>query len=101
VHNALGIRQRGLYCCKDTFVSSALKAGVRIERLEEQVGVSYAVLRKHYARWLYEDERDDELRVLAKAADPRLLGAGLSPQIVPPTAKSLKDRVVPGGIEHR
>jgi integrase len=75
----VGIRVRGLYCTKDTYVSAALKAGVRIERLEEQTGVAYATLRKHYAKWLHDDERDDELRVLAEATDPSLLKAEIVP----------------------
>jgi hypothetical protein len=75
----VGIRVRGLYCTKDTYVSAALKAGVRIERLEEQTGVAYATLRKHYAKWLHDDEHDDELRVLAEATDPSLLKAEIVP----------------------
>ncbi len=58
---------------------AALKAGVRIERLEEQTGVAYATLRKHYARWLHDKERDDELSVLARASDPALLGPNWTP----------------------
>jgi integrase len=49
---ALGIRQRGLYCTKDTFVTTALQAGVRIAWLEAQTGVNYATLRKHYGKWI-------------------------------------------------
>src|SRR5438445_3934074 len=36
---ALGIRPRGLYCTKDTFVTTALEAGVKIAWLEQQTGV--------------------------------------------------------------
>jgi integrase len=49
---ALGIRVRGLYCTKNTFVTTALQAGVRIAWLEAQTGVSYATLRKHYGKWI-------------------------------------------------
>jgi integrase len=72
---ALGIRQRGIYCMKDTYVTSALKAGVRIERLEAQTGVAYAMLREHYATWVLDDESRDELSVLAESDDPSLLGS--------------------------
>jgi len=39
---ALGIRVRGIYCTKDTFVSSALKLGLKVAWLEQQTGVNYA-----------------------------------------------------------
>jgi hypothetical protein len=42
---ALGIRVRGLYSTKDTFVSTALTAGVKIAWLEALTGVNYATLR--------------------------------------------------------
>ena len=35
---ALGIRQRGLYCPKDTFVTTSLAVGVKIAWLEAQTG---------------------------------------------------------------
>ena len=35
----LDIRQRGLYCTKDTFVTMALGIGVKIAWLEAQTGV--------------------------------------------------------------
>ena len=50
--HALGIRQRGLYATKDTFVTTALEAGVKIAWLEQQTGVAYATLRKHYGGWM-------------------------------------------------
>lgn len=49
---ALEMRQRGLYCTKDTFVTIALQHNVKIAWLEAHTGVSYATLRKHYGRWL-------------------------------------------------
>jgi integrase len=36
---ALNIRPLGLYCTKDTFVTTALEAGVKIAWLEQQTGV--------------------------------------------------------------
>jgi integrase len=67
---ALGIRQRGLYCTKDTFVTTALATGVRIAWLEQQTGVAYATLRRHYGRWM-PDEMESELRRFAEV-DPEL-----------------------------
>jgi integrase len=58
---ALGIRVRGLYCTKDTFVTTALTAGVKIAWLETQTGVSYATLRRHYGEWM-PIEGESELR---------------------------------------
>jgi len=58
---SLGIRQRGLYCTKDSFVSTALLAGVKPAWLEQQTGVSYGTLRRHYGRWMA-GEVESELR---------------------------------------
>jgi integrase len=44
---ACGIRQRGLYATKDTYVTTALSdAGVTPAWIEQQTGVAYATLRK-------------------------------------------------------
>jgi integrase len=48
---ALSIRTRGIYSCKDTYISTVLPVKP-IPWIEEQTGVSYATLRKHYGRWL-------------------------------------------------
>ncbi len=56
---ALGLRQRGLYCTKDTFVTNALTQGVRIAWLEAQTGVNYTTLRKHYGRWMPGESRSE------------------------------------------
>lgn len=77
---ALGLRQRGLYCTKDTFVTRVLQAGAKIAWLEAQTGVNYATLRRHYGQWM-PSEGDTELRRL-EALDPGLFGpetAKLSP----------------------
>jgi integrase len=58
---ALGIRQRGLYCMKDTFVTTALSVGVKIPWLEQQTGVRYDTLRRHYGKWV-PPENDSELQ---------------------------------------
>ena len=49
---SLGIRQRGVYSTKDTFVTMALLAGVKPAWLEQQTGVDYTTLRRHYGRWM-------------------------------------------------
>ena len=49
---ALKLRVRGIYCTKDTFVTTALGVGVRIAWLEQQTGVNYLTLRKHYGKWM-------------------------------------------------
>jgi integrase len=69
---ALSVRVRGLYCTKDTFVTTALNAGVKIAWLENQTGVNYATLRRHYGKWL-PTEGESELRRFA-ALDPTLFG---------------------------
>jgi integrase len=63
---ALGIRQRGIYATKDTYIT-ALTAGVNTTWLEEQTGVRYETLRRHYGKWL-RTEGADQLRKLAGLA---------------------------------
>jgi integrase len=48
---ALGIRMRGLYATKDTFCSWAASRNPNPTWLENQTGVSWATLRRHYAKW--------------------------------------------------
>ena len=74
---ALGIRQRGLYCTKDTFVTRMLEAGAKIAWLEAQTGVNYATLRRHYGQWMT-GEDDTELQRLEQL-DPGLFGGKLPP----------------------
>jgi integrase len=76
----LGIRVRGIYCTKDTYVSSALKLGAKVAWLEQQTGVNYATLKRHYAKWL-DDGDDSDLR-LFEALDPSLF-ADETPKIAP------------------
>jgi hypothetical protein len=70
---ACGIRVRGLYSTKDTFVTTALAAGVKIAWLEEQTGVAYATLKRHYGTWMPLDEAG-ELRRFA-ALEPGLFAS--------------------------
>ena len=62
---ALGIRVRGVYCTKDTFMSTALTAGVSITWLEQQTGVAYATIRKHYGRWLRTEGASQTAKIAA------------------------------------
>jgi hypothetical protein len=64
---ALGIRVRGPYSTKNTYVSHALTAGISPALLEEQTGVRYETLKKHYGKWL-RTEGVAQLRTLAALA---------------------------------
>jgi len=66
----LGIRMRGLYSMKDTYVSTALTCGVNPAWLEAQTGVRYDTLKRHYGKWL-RSEGADQLKKLA-GLDPQL-----------------------------
>jgi hypothetical protein len=76
---------RGLYATKDTFVTTALDANQPIAWLEQQTGVTYATLRKHYGKWMPGD-RDRELRRFAEVA----------PWLVPGGSKLATADFVPG-----
>ena len=41
-----------MYATKDTYISTALTAGVNTAWLEAQTGVRYETLRRHYGKWL-------------------------------------------------
>jgi hypothetical protein len=43
---------RGLYATKDTFVSLAITCSVNPAWLEQQTGVAWATLRKHYGKYM-------------------------------------------------
>ena len=78
---ALGIRVRGLYSTKDTFVTTSLDAGVKIAWLETQTGVNYLTLRRHYGKWMPSDG-GRELERFAPL-DPTLFGGGIVPDPAP------------------
>jgi len=63
---ACGVRARGLYTTKDTFVSLALRVRGPLW-VERQTGVAYATLRKHYAKWMPREDDRSELERLAAA----------------------------------
>ncbi len=64
---ALGIRIRGIYSAKDTYMSTALTAGVNTAWLEQQTGVAYATIRKHYGRWLRTEGESQTQKIAAFA----------------------------------
>jgi len=87
---ALGIRSRGLYCTKDTFVTTALHVGAKPAWLEQQTGVRYETLRRHYGRWMA-GEVDSELRRFA-LSDPRLFG-GTRREVLPRQRRAVTDHM--------
>src|SRR5262245_41341720 len=72
---ALGIRVRGLYCTKDTYVTTALRTVGDLRWVEKQTGVALATLKVHYAQSMPDPART-ELR--------RLEGAFGGPDLCPP-----------------
>jgi integrase len=64
---ALGIRMRGLYATKDTYISTVLPLKA-IPWIEEQTGVRYETLRRHYGKWLPRPGQDDTARALDQLA---------------------------------
>jgi integrase len=68
---ALSLRSRGLYTTKDTFVSIALRVRGPLW-VEQQTGVAYATLRKHYAKWMPQHGDRAELERLGRAFETGL-----------------------------
>src|SRR5262249_11956095 len=66
----LNIRVRGIYCTKDTFVTTALQVGANQAWLESHTGVSYATLRRPHGK-LMPREGESELQRF-HAASPAL-----------------------------
>ncbi len=73
----LGIRKRGLYATKDTYISTVLTAGVNTSWLEAQTGVRYETMRRHYGKWL-RAEGANQLRKIEDLAPE--LAPGESPE---------------------
>src|SRR5437870_1370425 len=101
VYRATG---RGLYCTKDTFVTTSLNAGVKIAWLEQQTGVAYATLRRHYGKWMPSEGESELLRFAA--LDPGLFtgqivsaGRGRADTIFASGRKSERRKVRKGGLE--
>lgn len=95
---SLGIRQRGLYCTKDTFVTTALLAGVKPAWLEQQTGVSYETLRRRYGRWMA-SEVESELRHFESF--DRTLFENAGREVLPHLARAVTGSaqlVVPAGV---
>ena len=106
---ATGIRVRGLYCTKDTFVTTVLyrmreTSQVDIPWLERQTGVQHQTLKKHDGRWC-------RTTVDASSGSSRpSIRSSLQGRIVPPqkasggtihasTRKIGRQKVRKGGLE--
>lgn len=75
---SLEIRQRGIYCTKDTFVTTALSdAKVSMRWIEQQTGEDYRTLKRHYSKWMPQ-EAESELRRF-ESIDPSLFGKNNCP----------------------
>ena len=72
-------------------MTTALHAGAKPAWLEQQTGVQYETLRRHYGRWMA-GEVESELQRFA-AFDPTLFGAEV-PQVLP-----RQKRAVTGGVQ--
>ena len=101
---ALGLRQRGIYCAKDTFVTTALQVNARVPWLEQQTGVAYATLRLHYGKWLT-PEHASQLRRFERV-EQSLFGPAYVPQDsrpegqrAPSARKVVGNEMVPRGFE--
>ena len=71
---AVGVRVRGLYATKDTYVSLAMSRGVDVAWLQEQAGVAYDTLRRHYGKWMRSHGSDQLRKMVDRPArmDPRM-----------------------------
>jgi integrase len=80
---ALGLRVRGLYCTKDTYVSHALQTVRDPLYVEQQTGVAYSTLRRHYAKWMPSSERAEvrRLALLFESATDNSDGGGETPEL--------------------
>ena len=71
----LEIRPRDLYATKDTYVSTAITAGVNLTWLSDQTGVAETTLRKHYGRFVHSSVADalelDKIDPGVAASTPR------------------------------
>jgi integrase len=72
---ALGIRVRGLYATKDTFVSLAMTCNANPAWLEQQTGVAWATLRKHYGKYMPR-QGASEMNKLRAAGRTAKIGSG-------------------------
>jgi integrase len=73
----LGLRPRGQYATKDTFVTAAFMNGEDISWIARQVGTSVPTLLRHYAGFISLPERRDGARVAAA------LWGGVGPRVGP------------------
>lgn len=88
---ALGIRPRGIYSCKDTYISTVLPLKP-IPWIEEQTGVCYATLKRHYGRWIPRPGSDEASMMLERLARGTELCPG---DTIAKDRHAQKDRVGP------
>src|SRR5262249_25215189 len=86
--SATGIRPRGFYSTRDTFISRALERGAKIKWLADYCGTPVEMIERPYAKWLQGD--DEQLRLLA--------GESLSPTLASDRAAGPISRVKAGKI---
>ena len=68
---AVGVRVRGLYATKDTFVSLAMTRNVNPAWLEQQTGVAWATLKRHYGKYMRRQGKSEMELLLDKQAPER------------------------------
>jgi hypothetical protein len=90
---ALGIRVRGIYATKDTFVTTARQANVRVARLEAQTGVAYATLKRHCGKWITPEGTSELERFVS--LDPTLFGDAAGSKL--PQGTALEGQFTPAG----
>lgn len=99
--DAVKVSHRGLYSTKDTFVTMAMMLACPPAWIEEQTGVAWATLKRHYAKWLH-GEGVSPLRRF-EAAQPSLFSSEnpvvLARQIGPEPQNTKPSQVEAGGIE--
>jgi len=63
---ALGIRVRGLYCTKDTYVTTALRTVGDPRWVEKQTGVALATLKVHYEKSMPDPARTEPMQSVSE-----------------------------------
>lgn len=58
-----GVRHRGSYAIRDTFISHAASRGEKLIWIAEHCGTSVPMIERHYAKWMPQKNRDDGQKV--------------------------------------
>lgn len=100
---ACGIRERGLYCTKDTFVTEGWRT-MGLDWVSAQTGVDHRTLKKHYAKWK-PDPSGEALRrwaALYERADENSDVSDVAPEtsdVAPDAEKTERYQMRGGGLE--